>query len=159
MMDVGNLPVLVAAGLPASDAARAIRALSAMLADAGYVEPAYADAVVAREALFPTGLPTDPPVALPHADPDTVRRTAMAVGTLAAPVTFKEMGNPDHELAVRVIFLLAVRGKDEAVHLLKQLVLALRNHGALRRLERAPSEGEARAVLRELLGTLLPAEG
>ncbi len=155
MMAVGSLPVLVAAQLSAPDAGEAIRALGLMLADAGYVEPAYADAAVAREALFPTGLPTDPPVALPHADPDAVRRTAMAIGTLAAPVTFKEMGNPEHELAVRVIFLLAVRGKDEAVHLLKHLVLAFRNHGALRRLERAPSAEQARVVLRELLGALL----
>lgn len=155
MMAVGSLPVLVAAQLSAPDAEGAIRALGLMLAGAGYVEPPYADAAVVREALFPTGLPTDPPVALPHADPDAVRRTAMAVGTLAAPVTFKEMGNPEHELAVRVIFLLAVRGKDEAVHLLRQLVLAFRNHGALRRLERAPSAEEARVVLRELLGALL----
>ncbi len=159
MMAVGSLPVVVVARLAAPDAGAAIRALCAMLAGAGYVEPAYADAVVARELLFPTGLPTDPPVALPHADPDAVRRTAMAVGTLAAPVAFKEMGNPDHELAVRVIFLLAVRGKDEAVHLLKQLVLAFRNHGGLRRLELASSAEEARAVLRELLGALFSAEG
>ncbi len=159
MMAIESVPVLVATGLPARDAGGAIRALCRLLADAGHVGPDYADAVVARETRFPTGLPTDPPVALPHADPDAVRRTAIAVGILPAPVTFKEMGNPEHDLAVRVVFLLAVRGKDEAVQLLKRLVLAFRNHDALTRLGRAPSADEARAVLRELLGPLLPAEG
>jgi len=159
MMTIESVPVLVASGLPASDAAAAIRALCRLLVDAGHVAPDYADAVVAREARFPTGLPTDPPVALPHADPDAVRRTAIAVGILSAPVTFKEMGNPAHALGVQVVFLLAVRGKDEAVHLLQQLALAFRNHDALGRLSRAPSAAEARAVLRELLGPLLPVEG
>lgn len=159
MTAVKSLPVVVATEVTAADARAAIRALAGMLADAGHVEAPYADAVVAREDVFPTGLPTDPPVALPHADPDHVRRTAMAIGTLVAPVRFKEMGNPDHEIAVRLVFLLAVKSKDEAVHLLRQLVLAFRNHDALRRLERAPSAAAARTVLHELLGELLPAEG
>lgn len=151
--------MLVATEVAAVDAPTAIRTLAGRLVDAGHVDAPYADAVVAREGIFPTGLPTDPPVALPHADPDHVRHTAMAVGTLVTPVHFREMGNPDHELLVRVIFLLAVKHKDEAVQLLKQLVLAFRNQDALRRLEQAPSPAAARTVLRDLLGELVSAEG
>jgi PTS system galactitol-specific IIA component len=151
MRPTGEMPCVVATGLRAADAPEALHLLTALLVDAGCVDPQYGNAVSDREAAFPTGLPTDPPVALPHADPDHVRRSAMAVGIFADPIAFKEMGSPDHDLNVRLVFLLAMKGKDEAVRLLKQLVLAFRDGERLRRLQDASSAQEARGQVEDLL--------
>lgn len=146
-----EMPILLEAGFEAKDAAAAVQHLADVLERAGHVAEGYAAAVVEREATFPTGLPTEPPVALPHADPDHVIRSAMAVGILRAPVAFHEMGNPEHTLQVRIVFLLAVREKEEAAGLLRELALAFRDHARLARLQQTETVQEAREVLNDLL--------
>lgn len=150
-MAVREMPILLQTGLEAGDATEAVQQLAGMLQRAGHVAEGYAAAVVAREATFPTGLPTEPAVALPHADPDHVVSSAMAVGVFRTPVIFREMGNPERPLQVRVVFLLAVKEKEEAAGLLRDLVLAFRDHARLARLKQAETVDIARAVLNDLL--------
>jgi PTS system galactitol-specific IIA component len=79
---------------------------------------------VAREATYPTGLPTSPePIALPHADPDGVLVPTVAVGRCRSPVEFVEMATTDRRLPVRLILLLALQSKDQAT-VLSRLVRA-----------------------------------
>jgi PTS system galactitol-specific IIA component len=151
MMAIRELPVQVETGLEAEDAAAAVQRLADLLEQAGHVDARYAAAVADRERTFPTGLPTEPPVALPHADPDYVLRSAMAVGIFRAPVAFQEMGNPGQTLQVRIVFLLAVKEKEEAAGLLRELVLAFRDHARLARFQQAETDEEARALLNDLL--------
>jgi PTS system galactitol-specific IIA component len=151
MMGLREMPVMVERGLEAADAAAAVRRLATLLVEAGHVDERYGAVVVERESAFPTGLPTDPPVALPHADPDHVLRSALVVGIFRTPVAFHEMGSPDNTLQVRIVFLLAVKEKEEAAALLRELVLAFRDHARLTRLQHAETDEEARAVLNDLL--------
>jgi PTS system galactitol-specific IIA component len=150
-MVAAEMPVVAAIGLRAACTGDALRLLAARLVDAGCVDARYADAVIDREGAFPTGLPTDPPVALPHADPNYVLRNAVAVGVFAEPIAFREMGTPGHELRVRLVFLLALRAKEDAASLLRQLILNFREGNRLARLQDASTDDDARRLAHDLL--------
>lgn len=64
---------LVFLDYPVDSAEDFIRKMSSYLESEGMVLPTYVDAVLNREKVFPTGLPTIPfPVAIPHGDPEHV---------------------------------------------------------------------------------------
>jgi PTS system galactitol-specific IIA component len=157
-MVAAEMSVVAAIRLRAASTGDALRLLVARLVDAGCVDARYADAVINREGAFPTGLPTNPPVALPHADPDYVLRNALAVGVFDEPIAFREMGTPDRELRVRLVFLLALRAKEDAASLLRQLILNFREGDHLARLQDASTDDDARRLVHDLL-TPVPQNG
>ena len=66
--------------------------MSKVLIDAGFVHESYKDAVIERERVFPTGLPTQGiNVAIPHTDSIHVKKEGFLVGVLEQPVTFEMM--------------------------------------------------------------------
>ena len=63
------------------------RRLAAVLEGQGYVKDTYAQAIVDREANFPTALDMGGlNVAIPHCDVVNVNKAAMCMGVLAHPV-------------------------------------------------------------------------
>lgn len=73
------------------------------------VRPGYTQALIHREQAFPTGLPTEPyGVAIPHADGEYVLRPGLAVCTLKRAVPFREMGNPQNVIGVKLAILIAL---------------------------------------------------
>lgn len=149
---------LVAIGLEATRSDEVIKALGRLLQAHGYVDADYTDAVIKREHEYATGLPTAIPVALPHTDAGHCRRSALAVGTLARPVDFQEMGNPESTLSVRVVFLLALADSKEQVVWLQRFMRGLRKESFIARLTEARSEAEVVDLVREMLG-LAPEAG
>ena len=143
---------LIVLGLRAATAAEAIRTLSERLLQSGYVTKGFAEAVIAREAIFPTGLPTPIPVALPHTDAQHCRRPAIAVGLLADSVPFGVMGTPDQMIPVQVVFLLAVTDPKQQVRWLKQLVEFFQQPQHIRQIQAAALPAD---VARTLRGHLL----
>jgi len=137
-------------GLEADSAEAAIRGLCQPLQAARRVEPAYADDTWRREQAIPTGLPTEPvAVALPHADPDHVLSPALAIGLLSTPVEFMLMGSdPPQPLAVHVVFLLALKEREQQAPFLRALMLILQAKGVLAALVRCRSAAEVMEVLR-----------
>lgn len=108
-----------------SDAAtsdQVISQLAGCLHQAGMVDSSYGKATIEREANHPTGLPTSPfPIAFPHADADGVRESALAVACLKTPVTFKNMADPDEDLAVELVIMLANKSPEEQIQTLRSL--------------------------------------
>ncbi|MCE7859606.1 MAG: PTS sugar transporter subunit IIA [Chloroflexi bacterium CFX2] len=104
------------------DAQEAIQTLTAALVETGHVSPGFAEDVWKREQTFPTGLPTQPlAVAIPHADPDHVNKSAVCIGVLNAPVLFAQMGTDGStSLDARLIFLLAVKEREKQVEMIGQ---------------------------------------
>ncbi len=117
-------PALILLELRAVDSSSAIGALADRLYHFGAVEEGYKQATLDREAQHPTGLPTQPfGIAFPHAEADGVLQSSLAVATLKEPVTFFNMGDPEEELEVEIIFLLANREPEEQIQALRRLAM------------------------------------
>jgi PTS system galactitol-specific IIA component len=150
MSDVACREDLILLGIEAASHEDAIRALSARLEAGGYVRPSFAEAVIDREKTFPTGLPTQPPVAIPHTDVEHCLKPAVAVATLKRPVSFQAMGRGG-ELQVGIIFLLSITNPQSQVGWLGRLVQFFQEPGLLSRLTGAASAGEVAEILNDRL--------
>jgi PTS system galactitol-specific IIA component len=114
-------PRSVGVGGACADVSGALRLAADLLTRVGAVASTYADEALAREAEYPTGLPTAPVgVALPHADRGVIR-PAISVLTLAEPVIFREMGTGENWIPVRMIIMLALPAGDAHVQAVASL--------------------------------------
>ncbi|MGD8849104.1 MAG: PTS sugar transporter subunit IIA [Anaerolineales bacterium] len=140
-------------GIAADDAEDAIEQLCAPLHHRGAVRASYAEETIEREHKHPTGLPTRPfPIAFPHAEAEGVHRSALAVATLNQPVDFRNMADPDEDLPVEIIFLLANREPEEQVQALRQLALIFGESEKLVALrEMQDAEAAAKWLISEIL--------
>jgi PTS system galactitol-specific IIA component len=96
-------------------------------------------------------LPTAPiGVAIPHADPDHVIRTAVCVGILRSPVTFAQMGTDSSKtVQALVIFMLAVKEKEKQVVMIQQLVQLIQNPDLLEALTETKDAAQASALIKK----------
>lgn len=135
------------------DAQEAIQTLTAALVETGHVSPGFAEDVWKREQTFPTGLPTQPlAVAIPHADPDHVNKSAVCIGVLNAPVRFAQMGTDGSTLLdARLIFLLAVKEREKQVEMIGQLMRLIQTGSLLEDLAQAKDSAEALALIHKTL--------
>ncbi|MGN8844139.1 PTS sugar transporter subunit IIA [Niallia sp. HCP3S3_B10] len=107
-------------------------ALSAPLLENNYVRPEFAENVYQRELQFPTGIPTSSiGVAMPHTDAIHVIENAISIGVLKQPVSFKMMGNPEEEVQVQLVFLLALNQAEKHLSILQKLMSVFRNEKVL----------------------------
>lgn len=150
--DIAFDATLVEVNMVAGSAAEVIGRLAARLAVRGYVTAGFQEAVLERERDFPTGLPTAVPVAIPHTEARHCLRSALAVGLLAQPVSFGEMGNSQRTLPVRIVFLLALADPKEQVLWLQRFMRGLRDEFSLHRLTEARTPGQVVEVVRAMLG-------
>lgn len=89
----------------------------------GYVNDGFHDAIIKREENFPTGLPTgEINVAIPHTDPEYVNKPAVCLGILDQPVEFHVMGMENEKVEVTILFMLAIKKKEEQLGLLQKLI-------------------------------------
>jgi len=144
-------PEHILTSIEASDAREAIHLLSEALVRTGHVRPEFADDVWKREQTFPTGLPTAPlAVAIPHADPDHVNRSALCIGVLRRPVEFAQMGSDGSIfLKVHILFLLAIKEREKQVKMIQQLMEVIQTPALLEELASAQNPGKALQVVRE----------
>ena len=141
---------LICLNLDAPDKEAVIHKLAALLSACGAVGPEYGRAACERELRFPTGLPTRGVcVAIPHADPEHVRFSALALATCASPVVFGNMGNPDEALPVELVIMLAIADGKEQVRVLRQLAEAFGEPTILQALRTAGTPEAVIRILRE----------
>ena len=140
-------------GVQARDAQDVIYKLTAALVESGQVSPAFGEDTWAREQSFPTGLPTQPlAVAIPHADPDHVERSSVAIGILTSPVRFAQMGTDGTTmLDVRIVFLLAIKEREKQVEMIQQLVTLIQTGSLLEGLAGAKDPAEALVLIQQTL--------
>ncbi|MBI9043283.1 MAG: PTS sugar transporter subunit IIA [Anaerolineaceae bacterium] len=99
-----------------------IEALAERLFAKSMVSQDYARATIARENVHPTGLPTKPfCIAFPHADADGVNTSALAIAILKEPVLFKNIADPDEDLSIEVVIMMANKDPKEQVKTLRDL--------------------------------------
>lgn len=101
----------------------ALTFLADQLTNNGYAKSPFKAAVLERESVFPTGLPTgNINVAIPHADWQNVAHSGIAMTTLTNPIEFSNMADPDDKLQISMIFMLAIDEPHGEVKLLKELM-------------------------------------
>lgn len=139
----------IALNVEAATSEAVIRLLAERLERLGYVRPSFAEAVLAREAQMPTGLPMgrDMNVAVPHTDPEHVIQPGIAIATLARPVNFANMEDPDEKLPVGVVFMLALNDKDRQIEMLQQIMETIQNDELVDALLAARTKDEMLALL------------
>jgi PTS system galactitol-specific IIA component len=126
----------------------AIRALAAALFAAGHVKASFENAALARERRSPTGLPfPGVAVALPHAEPDHVVSPAIAIASLARPVSFRQMGSPAVKLEVSLVVMPALTAKEQAASELSRLIQVLQDEALRRELVAAADNATLAAAL------------
>jgi len=122
---------LIELGITETKKEDVIKIMADKLRAKGYVKDGYYENVVKREKDFPTGLPTVIPVALCHTEARYVNQSAMAVGTLAHPVEFNEMGTPERNIQAEIIFLLALKDPKDQITYLKKMVTVFKSKETL----------------------------
>ncbi|UFJ39867.1 PTS sugar transporter subunit IIA [Brevibacillus humidisoli] len=146
---------LILLGAEAEQAEDILSRLAALLHSRGYVKDSFRDAVVEREKLHPTGLPSEGVyVAIPHADPVHVNQSAIAVATLKEPVSFSMMGSPDVTVGVKIVVMLAIHKPEEHLQLLRNFMKLFQDKELLLGI----SEATTRQRVYELLGGVVSAQ-
>ncbi len=117
-----------------------------------YVKKSFLQAVLEREREFPTGLPTNEVgVAIPHADISHVLKPGIAVASLKNPVKFDVMGNPEEQIDVKLVFMLAIKDPDLQINILKQLVSIFQDKQILVKLTDFQEKNELAHYLNSLI--------
>ena len=100
----------------------------------GFVKASYKDAVIAREKIFATGLPTVNEkigVAIPHTDIEHVHTAAISFTRLKSPVEFTVMGDENSKVAVQLVFMLALKEAHAQIEMLQSLMAIIQDEKAL----------------------------
>lgn len=98
----------------------------------GFVKASYKDAVIAREKIFATGLPTvGVGVAIPHTDIEHVHTAAISFTRLKDPVDFVVMGDENSTVPVRLVFMLALKEAHAQIEMLQSLMAIIQDEKAL----------------------------
>ena len=111
----------------AADAEEAILMCGEALYNEGIVGAEFGKNCVIREKDFPTGLPTEIPVAIPHCQDDSVKVNAICVLMLEQPVEFRRMDDEEESIMADMLFNLAVMDADEHLEALQNLMAFLNN--------------------------------
>jgi PTS system galactitol-specific IIA component len=124
-----------------------------MLGDAmvakGWAKPGLQDAILAREAKFPTGLQTTSiGIAIPHADPEWALEPSMIVGVLENPVEFEPMAGVGGRVQVSLVFLIAVVEPEAHIGFLQTFTKAIQNDAKLAEIQRAEEAGVLAEIIR-----------
>ncbi|MFZ7132267.1 MAG: PTS sugar transporter subunit IIA [Eubacteriales bacterium] len=103
---------------------QALEDLCKPLVEDKVIKKEYVDAVIEREKIWPTGLPTQPiGVAIPHADgKNLVNKSSLAIAVLKEPILFNEAGgSDDKKINVKVIFLISMDSSEGQIAILQAL--------------------------------------
>lgn len=128
------------------------RRLAETLRGQGYVKDSFAQAILEREAEFPTALEVGAlNVAMPHCDIAHVNEGAVCVGVLHHPVAWHRMDDPDATCPVSLVVMLALNEAHAHLEMLQKVVALVQDQVHVARVLAAQSEGEAYGLLADRL--------
>lgn len=101
----------------------------------GIVKESYLAAILEREASYPTGLKCGGiNIAIPHADIVHVNEAAISVAILKVPAPFKAMDEPDGDVPVSIVIMLALTEAHGHIEMLQKIVGLIQNQAGLQKL-------------------------
>lgn len=123
------VPEAVILGSDASSSDEVIRSVGEKLLQAGYVHETFINNALEREINIPTGLPLggEYNAAIPHTDIVHVAKSGVGMATLIKPVVFHNMVNPEEEVEVQLVFVLALDQPKSQIEMLQEVAGVLQN--------------------------------
>lgn len=116
----------------------------------GYCKEDYVEALKEREKDFPTGIDTGSiGIAIPHTAVEYVNKGKIAIARLRKPVPFRQMGNDDEMVSVKLVFMLAVNDPHKHLPKLQEIVGVIQDETTLRKLLNAREQKEIIEVMKE----------
>lgn len=114
----------------------ALSIIATCLYQTGLVKDSFAENVLKREEVFPTGLLiNDVGIAIPHTDAEHVNDSQIAFMSLKKTVTFYEMGTADKEISVSLIFMLALKEPHAQLEMLQKLITMFQKKEVVQKLQ------------------------
>lgn len=103
------------------------------LYEEGCVKESFYEGCMKREKLFPTGLDTPIPVAIPHTDSVHVISPAVCVLRLRKPVAFSLMEDDSKKAFVEFVFNMALKSNDDQLEMLNKIIGTVQNETLLKK--------------------------
>ncbi len=100
----------------------AIKLCGKALINEGVIGESFIENCIIRELEYPTGLPTEIPVAIPHCKDDSVIENSVCFLRLKKPVIFYRMDDDQEYVETDMIFNLAIAGSGEHIDTLGNLI-------------------------------------
>jgi len=136
----------------------ALEMMADRLTSLGYVKESFKEAILNREANYPSGLPMeDLKIAIPHTDADHVNQSVICFARLKDNVEFSVMGAPEEKISVRLISMFALKEKKKIGDLLETLITTYQDNEVLKALVDAKDEEEIYSILHDSVGKNLKA--
>lgn len=143
---------LVFAQLKVGTAAEALHFLANQLKKQGKVKADFEQAILKREQVHPTGLPSGKiAVAIPHTDVQYVKEAAISFATLARPVAFHNMAVNAETVNVQIIVMLALKNPHSQVKMLQKLMALFQNQKLLCHLQKMTDQNELYKIVSEYI--------
>lgn len=99
----------------------------------GIVEEAFYYACIEREEEFPTGLPAELGVAIPHADSKYVKKDGICFLRMANQVPFKRLDAPEQLVGVNYVINLATKNPNKHLEILQKVMAFVQDSKRLNR--------------------------
>ncbi|HDS8774784.1 TPA: PTS sugar transporter subunit IIA [Klebsiella michiganensis] len=108
---------------PGGEREALFREINNLLADKGFVEETYLQALINREENNPTAMQLERiGVAIPHVDVEHIKEEKLVVVSCPEGIEFKQAEDPDEVMTVHVIFFLLLKEKDAHIDFLMKLI-------------------------------------
>ena len=146
---------LIVTELEAETSTDVFEKLGGIVAKEGYAKDTYVQALIDREAEYPTGLDANGiGIAIPHTNVDYVNKSGTAIAKLTKPVTFIAMGTDDEEVEVELVFMLAVKDPKSHLAKLQTIIMMIQDPAFLTKLKEANTVDEIIETIKEKEGTM-----
>lgn len=128
----------------------AIHLTAGALLEKGYVKDTFEENCIKREKVFPTGLNTELPIAIPHTESEYVRESAICFLRLKHPVTFVNMESDLETVEANYVLNLAIKEKEKQVPMLAKVIEVFQDGEFLKSMQKLEMD-EFQKTLKEKL--------
>lgn len=127
-----------------------LRELCQYVLEKKFIEPLFVEKIIEREKSFPTGLPTDIPIAIPHIH-DGCINSFFSMAICKDPIEFESMDGSDEKIPAKLIFLFGITDPSQQTKVLMKFCEIFQNNEVLTSILNANNKKELVKILKNIL--------
>lgn len=117
----------------------------------GYTNSNFLEKIKLRERKYPTGLKYENhAIAIPHTDPETIRKQFIAVVIPKNKLHFYLMDEPNKKAAIDVVFILGLNNPENQLSVLQEVITMIQDEKHIRQLIAAKTINELFLNIRKI---------